>query len=178
MLSLGLDALGATNNVSGIPDGQFLSFFGQAQYVRQIDETPLRWVARISGQFAEDGLLPLEQIAVGGSATVRGHAENQLVRDNGVIGTLELQWPVIVDTNGQEHLTLIGFLDAGWADNVDRRSGSDDDVLASVGLGLQFDLFDRIQGRLYWGQRLISAADVDDGLQDNGVHFSVTLRAF
>jgi hypothetical protein len=91
--SLGVDALGATVNGGPVPDGQYLAWLGQFQWVRRFDDRGDQFVFRTDLQLAEDPLLPLEQFAVGGASTVRGYRENQLVRDNGFVTSAELRIP-------------------------------------------------------------------------------------
>jgi hemolysin activation/secretion protein len=55
-------------------------------------------------QLANNPLLPLEQLAVGGRYTVRGYQENQLVRDNGVIAQLEARVPVVHEHRWAEYV--------------------------------------------------------------------------
>ena len=44
----------------------------------------------------------MEQIAVGGMRTVRGYRENQMVRDNALISSLELRIPLLRTALGAE----------------------------------------------------------------------------
>ena len=55
----------------------------------------------------------------------------------------------------------------------------DTNTLASVGLGLQFSIQDRLTARLDWGIPLIDDGDLPgDSLQESGVYFSVKFRPF
>ncbi|MGH8604710.1 MAG: ShlB/FhaC/HecB family hemolysin secretion/activation protein [Gammaproteobacteria bacterium] len=93
-LSVGLDALGATQNSGDIPDGQFFAWLGQVQWVRRLWETDNQVLVRGQVQWAADPLLPLEKLGVGGASTVRGYRENLLVRDQGFVGSIEFRFPV------------------------------------------------------------------------------------
>lgn len=60
------------------------------------DKKDILFVARAAAQLTPDSLLPLEQFSVGGIATVRGYGQNQLVTDNGVLGSLEVRLPALL----------------------------------------------------------------------------------
>ena len=93
--SIGLNALGATINRTG-PDGRFFSWLGQFQLVQQLSSRYLL-VARVDAQLTPNPLLTLEQFSVGGVDTVRGYRQNQLVTDNGILGSLEVRLPLTSD---------------------------------------------------------------------------------
>lgn len=174
--SVGIDALGATpQRDPRYPDSEFFAWLGQAQYVRSLMDNGLQLHWRGNLQFADDPLLPLERIAVGGANTVRGYRENQLVRDNGYSTSLELHWPVIgADRNAHYKVTLIPFMDygAGW----NRRESAQH--LHSLGLGFHWDI-PHLHTEFYWAHRLQAPQLKQSGdLQDEGIHFSVRLDAF
>ena len=92
--SVGIDAFDATVNDTGT-DGQFFAWQGQL-WVQQLSPRTLL-LARVGTQLTPDSLLSLEQFSVGGADTVRGYQENQLVTDNGVLGSVELRIPLTTD---------------------------------------------------------------------------------
>jgi hemolysin activation/secretion protein len=111
--------------------------------------------------------------------SVRGYPENALVRDNGYVGSVELQVPVLRDALGREQLALANFLDVGRSWRV--RSGTRLEpirTLSSVGLGLLLTPRHWLRAELYWAYALRNFPDRDDSLQDHGVHFRVSIRAF
>ena len=97
--SLGLNALGATINKNGLPDGIFFAWLGQFQWVQRLGQFSwvqglgqYPWVRRLvfldnysifrsSFQHSDNPLLSLEQISVGGRYSVRGYRENTHVED-------------------------------------------------------------------------------------------------
>lgn len=177
--SLGVDAFDATLNAGDIPDSQFFTWLGQAQYVRRLGEGNAQLVLRGAAQLTPDSLLPAEQFAIGGMDTVRGYRENTIVRDNGVVGTVEVRLPLLSRQAGQVPvLTLAPFVDAGYGFNRDQRPVGE--FLVSVGAGLIFTPNDNFDARLYFGQKLNDFTDDegDDNLQDLGIHFSIEYRAF
>jgi hemolysin activation/secretion protein len=177
LVSVGLPVLGAAG--SGVdPDGEFVTWLGQFQWARRYERLGIQTIIRTDVQLASDALPSLEQLPLGGHASVRGYRENQLVRDQGVVSSLELRVPVW-HAEGRAILEVAPFADFGWAKNRSRESPGPD-VLASVGLGLRWHPTSRIDASLYWGHQLESApipAGTSD-LQDDGIQFRVDWNAF
>ena len=182
ILSVGLDAFGATANPGDTPDGEFVAWLGQAQLAQRFGSSQL--ILRADVQLAEDPLLPIEQLAIGGLDTVRGYRENLLVRDNGVILSIEGRLPLFqlpLPRLGREGRTegwvqLAPFIDFGRAWDTDDNSfeGRSSETIKSLGVGLLWAPSSRIAARLYYGYAL----DDDDfpdpeehSLQDDGIHF-------
>ena len=125
---------------------------------------------RLDAQLTTDPLLPLEQMAVGGRFSVRGYRENTLVRDNGLIGSLEARMPLVRNTRWAELLQLIPFVDAGWGWNQ-RIATPAPRTLASLGLGVRWTkgwslapVPLRTQVEVFWGYRLLARETPGDGL--------------
>jgi hemolysin activation/secretion protein len=168
-LSWGIDALGATDDPT--PDGQFLAWLGQLQWARRWE--PHQLILRGDLQLASDALLPLEQIAVGGSRTVRGYRENHLVRDQGTVASAEYRYAPPDLPPAARGLQLALFADLGYAWNHD---DSPSDTLASIGVGLRYDPDPNLHAELYVGYRLKHVNYPDDDLQDDGVHFAFSYQ--
>jgi hemolysin activation/secretion protein len=172
--NLGLDLFDATINEND-PDGIFFSWLGQLQFVKALNQKQdTLLVTRLAAQLTPDSLLPLEQIAIGGANTVRGYRENRGVGDNGVFGTVELQLPLVRDSKVGD-LNLVPFFDAGtvWSNDDDETS-----TLASLGLGVDWEIKQWFTVDLDWGIPLIDASDFDDSLQDKGFHFQLRIQPF
>ncbi len=187
--NLGLDAFDATN-ADGEPDAHFFSWLGQGQYVRRLWNTDKLLVLRLNVQLSNSPLVSLEQLSLGGSESVRGYRENQILRDNGVFGSAEVRVPILY---GKEHnpiLFIAPFVDigAGWNSLSDSAAGnagstlSDDrnaEVLPSIGVGLIFDPNKHVHAQIYWGCALNRDLVGDgDNLQDYGFHFTLAVDAF
>lgn len=162
--SVGIDAFDATVNQDA-PDGKFVSWRGQFQWAQRVFQNSLL-VTRVSAQLTPDELLSLEQFSLGGVRTVRGYPENELVTDNGVIGSLELRVPLSATPN---ELVLTPFMEGG----VGWNTGGSSDGLASVGLGLQWQLDRHVRLRVDYGLPLIEADSSGNALQDEGVYLSL-----
>ncbi len=178
--NLGIGALDATINNSA-PDGRFFAWQGQAAWLRRLtSDTTL--VARANLQLADRPLAALEQISLGGATTVRGYRENSFVTDNGFLLSTELRIRAWAGEGGE--LQVIPFFDFGTAWNNDGANLSETEeftgTLASVGLGLQYQLSDRFNARLDWGVPLFSIDTNTDSRtwQENGVYFSIGYRLF
>lgn len=179
VFSVGLDALGATDNHGGLPDGEFFAWLGQFQWARRLGDGDYQVIFRADAQLARDSLLPIEQFVVGGADTVRGYRENQFVRDSGVVGSLEFRIPVLRTEAGRTWLWLAPFADYGRAWNEDLPTPDIRDIY-SAGLGLLWDPVPQIHGEVYWGHafRSIDNGDVSHDLQDDGVHFLLRYDLF
>ncbi|HSU52932.1 MAG TPA: ShlB/FhaC/HecB family hemolysin secretion/activation protein, partial [Candidatus Dormibacteraeota bacterium] len=175
--NFGLDVMGATDNaVHGAPDGKFFAWLGQGQYVQRLFNTQNELILRATGQWAGDKLLALEQISIGGSATVRGYFENQLVRDSGVASTIEFRVPVWYDKAGKGIVQLAPFFDAGGGWN---RGGSPSPTtIYSTGIGLLIKPIKYIEAQLYWGYRLHHVPLPNNDVQYQGITFQVNVSAF
>lgn len=165
--SFGIDAFDATVNEIGT-DGRFFSWLGQLQWVQRLPSSNNILVTRLSTQLTPDSLLPLEQFSLGGISTVRGYRDNQLVTDNGVVGSLELRIPLFED---RTQLQFTPFIEGGLGWN--NRDSSSAETLASVGVGLQWQIAERLGIRIDYGYPLIEGEDLGDSLQDSGIYFSI-----
>ncbi len=183
VFSIGLDLWNATKNAGNRPDGQFFAWRGQFQWVRRLDEKGSQFLFRTEVQLAADSLLPMEKFAVGGATTVRGYRQNLLVRDNGVVASVEFRVPVFrlplpyISVGQQDGFVQIAtFFDFGWSHNTDIAT-FEPTTIASPGLGLRWDPSPQLHSELYWGipLRKVNIAGEHD-IQDSGIHFLVNLR--
>ena len=174
-LSLGVDLFDATLNEGDIPDSQFLSWRGQAQWRRRLSKDSFL-LARGDVQMADRPLLPFEQFGLGGNSTVRGYRQDLLLADNGVFGSVEAWIPVlrIPEVNGV--LQVTPFVDGGVVWNNSNQNLASNELF-SVGLGLRWQQ-DDLTARLNWGIPLISVDSAGDSLQENGVYLSVNWFPF
>ena len=179
--NLGIGAFDATIN-NNAPDSRFLSWQGQAQWVRLLAPDTLLLI-RTNVQLADDALVPLEQFGLGGIESVRGYRQDALLADNGVFASAELRLPIYRRQEQQLTLQLTPFVDFGtvWDDSVrsvENLNPSDSDTLASIGLGLRFQLGDRLTARLNWGIPLIDIDSRKRTLQEKGLYFSIQYNPF
>jgi hemolysin activation/secretion protein len=170
--SFGLNAFGATAHEQDLTDGQFQAWLAQIQWARRLGGRGFQLSARLDAQLASDALFGLEQFAVGGSTTVRGYREDLLVRDNGVVGSLEARMPVLHSNGGMPRLELAAFIDAGRAWN--ENESSDAQSLWSAGVGLRWRMGRWVRMELEWAEAFEQVAPtVDHDLQDDGIHYRI-----
>lgn len=186
-VSVGFDVLGATINSRDVrtsegeplPSGRFVSWLGQIQAVKRLDYLG-GWqiLGRLDLQLSNNRLFPLEQIPVGGRFSVRGYRENTLVRDNGFLASLESRIPLLKFAGGEDMLQFAQFIDLGRA-WLSRTSTPSPETLASVGLGLRWNVLprDRARFELYWGVPLNHVPHPSGNLQDHGIHLQVIVQA-
>lgn len=178
--SVGVDALGATINSGPAADGQFFDWLGQLQGVHRFDQLGgTQLIGRVDVQLANDRLFPLEQIPLGGRYSVRGYRENTLVRDNGILTSLEVRIPLLRSVRGEDILQLAPFLDYGsaWNNKVPTLYPR---YLASAGSGLRWNILpqDRARFEVYWGQQLNHFDTGHGNLQDHGVHLQLVIQVY
>lgn len=176
-LNVGYQALRPSMDKSS-SDSRLLSWLGQVQWVHRFPERLLgtQLLARLDTQLAADPLLSIEKFAVGGVRTVRGYRENQLVRDNGLVASLELRVPLLRDPLGRPLVQLAPFADFGRA--WDERGDLPTRSIGSLGLGLRLFPWDWLRGEVYWGARLKKLEKLGDDLQDHGFHFNLVVTPF
>lgn len=183
--SFGLDAFDSTiHSDSDSPDGKFVAWLGQLQYARILDLWDIQLLARADIQLANDSLFPSEQMGIGGRYSVRGYRENLMVRDQAFVASIETRIPLVHDVRWADYLHFCQFVDYGKGDNVDLSTPAPSDI-SSVGLGLRwgtainslpFGL--RADAELYWGHQLRDVEDLDEGLQDDGIHYQIAITGY
>ena len=174
--NVGIDAFDPTINGDDEPDSTFLSWRGQSQWVRRLDEDFLL-LLRGDAQLATGSLLPLEQFRVGGARSVRGYRQDLSLGDNGLFASAELRIPVLRFEKIGGLVQIAPFFDLGtvW-NNDDLEIGSS--TLPSLGVGVNFSLGDRFNARLDWGIPLSDVEIENDSLQEDGIYFSLNSSFF
>jgi hemolysin activation/secretion protein len=177
-LSAGVDLFDATVNDNG-PDGQFVAWRGQVQWLRQLKSSSnINLLLRSDIQLSTDDLVSLERFSLGGAESVRGYRQDALLGDSGILTSAEVRIPFYRWSNNQNSLTAVPFVDFGttWSNSDDR--SQEEDTVASLGLGLRLDLSNTLNARLDYGIPLIEMQDNDDTLQEKGIYFSLEYFPF
>jgi hemolysin activation/secretion protein len=174
--SVGINALNATISPEP-PDSQFFAWRGQAQWVRLLAPETLL-LLRADVQLADRALLPFEEFALGGQDSVRGYRQDALLTDNGAFASAEVRIPVLRLPKIDGLLQVVPFVDFGTGWNLSGRSDPDPQTLVSLGVGLRFQLSDRLTARLDWGIPLISFPGEKNTWQENGLYFSIIANPF
>lgn len=174
--NLGVGWFDATVN-GNEPDSRFLSWRGQAQWLRVIaPETVL--LLRSDVQLSATDLVPLEQFGLGGQESVRGYRQDTVLADNGVLASAELRIPLYKTESRSFVLQATPFLDVGTAWNSGGNSSPDDNTLAAIGLGLRFQLGNSLTARIDYGYPIINVDSRDRTWQENGIYFSLNANPF
>ncbi len=166
VVSKGTSSFNATEQPSG-PDGDFLSVLGQLQYSRQLGVN-FHVTGKLLAQYAADPLLAIEKVAVGGMDTVRGYRENQIVRDNVYLASIEGRYRTPLKA---VNLQLVTFLDWGSGKNHKDAASSQTDTLSSIGIGVNIRAFEHLSANIYFAHGFKDVVVVNRKLQDDGIHF-------
>ena len=171
-LSLGLPAFGATDNPSS-PDGKFLTWRGQAQYVRALAPNSI-FLVKLDTQLADRPLLAIEQIGLGGQDTVRGYRQDLLLADNGIIASAEVRLPIFTPPDSKQVIQVVPFLDFGLGWNQPNNPSKNlAPTIAAGGLGLRYQDGNDFTARLDYGIPF-TAIDLNKRTgQEKGFYFSV-----
>lgn len=173
--SLGVGWFDATVNDEA-PDSRFFGWRGQLQWLRLLaPETVL--LLRSDLQLTPNALVPLEQFGLGGQQSVRGYRQDALLTDNAIFASAEVRIPVFKTEDKDVLVQVAPFFDVGTTWNSDGPD-PEDQTLASVGLGLQFQWSDRLTARVDWGYPLIDINSRDRTWQEKGFYFSLIANPF
>lgn len=181
--SLGVGAFDASIRES-YPDSRFVSWRGQAQWLRLLGGNPNDpgsspiLLIRADMQLADRPLVPLEQFGLGGFENVRGYRQDLLLTDNGILGTVEVRIPIYRLREREGVLQVIPFVDVGRGWNNYGRANPDPSTIASVGVGVQWQMGDRLRARFDYGLPLVDANIRERTLQEQGFYFSFQYNPF
>ena len=128
-------------------------------------------------QLSNRRLFGLEQFGLGGYYSVRGYRENQIVRDEGASGRLEVRIPLRATAIGRKPIIqLVPFVDAGRAFSRHRQSDVDKAIsVASVGIGTRFQIGPHARGEAFYAHPLRDLDRDGDSIQDLAFHFRFVL---
>lgn len=182
VLTYGLDSL--ENNQPASPPQNFSSLLVQSQFAQQISKKRGdQVIARLDVQYSPDTLFTNERYAFGGIDSVRGFRKNDILTDNAVVASIEYRTPLepavdFLSTRFFDDWTVGVFADAGHGWNS---SLPDPDLnqIGSIGLQLNFEMFDKVSGSVYYGAKLNNPQfSRDTDLQDDGIGFRIRLMGF
>lgn len=176
--SVGVDIFDATIN-EGAPDSSFVSWRGQAQWLRQLDSSSnINLLLRSDVQLSGDDLVPLETFSLGGVQSVRGYRQDVLLGDSGIFASAEVRIPFYRWSDNQNNLSVIPFFDFGTSWSNSDVTEDEEDTLVSLGVGLRLDLIDTLSARIDYGIPLIDVPETGDSLQEDGLYFSLEYFPF
>ncbi len=145
-LSRGLSILGASKNGDAAlsrPSGDvtYTKLTGDITRLERLTGS-LALQTSLKGQLSNGALLSAEEFGIGGANGIgRGYDPSEIVGDDGVAGSLELQWQTPYAVSWMDNYTAYTFYDIGKVYNDDSTSPTlDIQSLASVGLGVRADI--------------------------------------
>lgn len=167
-LSVGIDAFDAT--VGGEPDAQYIAWVGQAGWLQTIgDDMQLLITGDI--QLTGDQLVPLSQFSLGGSRSIRGYRQDALISDSGASLVAELSIPVVNPSDSQQ-INIIPFAGAGIGWNNSAERAIDDNFIAAIGIGAQYE-WNNFITRANYAVPFTKVGTDGDSLQEEGFDFEL-----
>ncbi|HIJ80373.1 MAG TPA: ShlB/FhaC/HecB family hemolysin secretion/activation protein [Desulfuromonadales bacterium] len=170
----GIAVLGATTN-SNLPDGRFGSWIGQGMLLSRIGTSPIQTMLRANAQISLNQLLPMEKFPMGGLGSVRGYRTNTIVRDNGFNCTGEVRIPLFSNDTWPGTLQLVPFIDFGWGWNTGG-AVSTPETITGIGGGLRWQVVNFVTAEAYYGYGIDKVPVGKKDLQDQGLHFQVSIE--
>ncbi len=175
--SLGTGLFNATSNADPIPDGKFISWFGQIQRVQRLSAGQLL-ITQLDLQLTPDSLLPSQQFVIGGGQSVRGYRQNARTGDNGLRVAVEDRITLNRNKAGTPTLQIAPFIDLGavWngANNPNPLPGQT--FLLGAGFGLLWQPGAGLNLRFDYGLPLVDLSDRASNPQDHGLYFSINYQ--
>lgn len=133
---------------------------------------PKKWRlrAKLSGQQADQALIPGEQFGIGGVRSVRGFDEREVTGDTGQQISTEVWTPSL-----PYNLRLVGFLDAGYVRlDTPPPGGTPDEFISGTGIGVRWFWKDKFSLSVDAAVALDGTPETDSG--DEKFHFSLFFR--
>lgn len=143
---------------------------------------PEDWQFRstLSGQYTQQRLIAAEQHGLGGMNSVRGYTERAASGDYGYNGSLEIYTPELakyLSLSGSSSLRALAFYDFGRIEFNTPTSTEQGTPLASVGLGLRYNLGRELSARfdLGWAQEDLKSSARGIGRQKGDAYGNVAV---
>lgn len=153
-------------------DSTFVIWLGQLQWNKRFAGSGNELLVKTDLQFTSNNLMPSGKMAMGGSTSVRGHRENQFLRDGGMVASVEYRVPVFSDVMGENKFMIAPFYDMGSGYNNDGTTPSPF-TISSAGLGVIWNPTRQFHAELYSAKAFRNMANTGNSSQDHGFHFSV-----
>ena len=142
--------------------GEFIKYTASLTRVNRFPFSILL-VSSVKGQVTDHALVNSEQLGLGGADSIRGFPENEYLADYGWISTLELRTPAFIfpkefklpkskeGTALRDAMQFVYFVDLGEGFLKNPRVGEEKNkFLVGAGLGLRFELYKHLRGRIDW----------------------------
>ncbi|HBM88371.1 MAG: ShlB/FhaC/HecB family hemolysin secretion/activation protein [Parvibaculaceae bacterium] len=145
----GLDILGASgagHRFASRADGevQFTKLVAEYYRWQRLWGDELALAVRVAGQKSSAPLLSSEEMGLGGARFGRAYEYSELTGDDGVAGSVELQYTPGLRTPIADNITFYGFFDIGAVWNRNAAPGFERQSLASAGSGIRFRVLEQL----------------------------------
>jgi hemolysin activation/secretion protein len=114
---------------------------------------------------------------LGGQSTVRGYRQDSRLTDNGIFISAEMRLPIFKVPEIDGSLQVAPFIDFGTGWNTGR-DAQNPQTLVGTGLGLLWQMGDRLSARFDWGIPLVDLDSGDRTWQENGIYFQLEYNLF
>lgn len=145
--------------------GSFLYLRGDLAHTHELP-FGAQLYAKAQGQLSGAPLVSSEQFAAGGLGTVRGYLEAETLGDNGILGSLELRSPSLLNWVNRKEVEwrIYLFAEGGWLGIEEALPEQQSEfTLASVGVGTRFQWSNWCHGSLDIGLPLSSLTTTQAG---------------
>ncbi len=175
--NVGTGLFNTTDNPSRIPDGKFISWLGQLQWLQQLGQAHLL-IMQTDIQLTPDSLLPSQQFIIGGSQSLRGYRQNIRFGDNGFRFSLEARIALQRNKAKKPILQIAPFFDMGtvWIQAKNPNKLPNNNFLAGSGIGVLWQPFPQLNLRLDYAIPLVEIRNRGNNLQDKGIYFSINYQ--
>ena len=151
------------------PDGSFTAYLAQVQYARMLTDR-FYVTAKVLGQYSASTLLSVEKFALGGVGSVRGYRQNQIVRDNALLFSVESNYRF----EALPGFEIVAFYDWGSGENASGSVSLGRDTISSLGAGIAYSVANGFSAELYVAHGFTDFAVENRNLQDDGIHFRLS----
>jgi hemolysin activation/secretion protein len=133
-------------------------------------------LSSVSWQYAFEKLLASEEFGVGGSQYGRAYDSSEITGDQGIAFKLELQRAFQTKKKYLRDLQAYTFFDYGkiW-NRIPTSTGLETEDLFSMGLGVRFNVTEKLSGYLEWDKPLDQEVSAE-GNKDGRFFFSLSAR--
>lgn len=128
---------------------------------------PAEWFFNAAGQYSWKRLLASEEFKVGGEEFGRGYAPAELTGDHGLGITNEIRLPVRKDWAWLNYYEPYIFYDFAYIWNKDNNT-TEEESLASAGIGMRFNLNDKIRFEAEGARNMTRIRKDEDGERNPG----------
>ncbi|MDP8230580.1 MAG: ShlB/FhaC/HecB family hemolysin secretion/activation protein [Candidatus Gorgyraea atricola] len=143
--------------------GEFVKYTASLSRITKLPFSSML-ISSFKLQLTDNPLVNSEQLSLGGVNSIRGFPENDYLADYGWFSNIEFRTPAFFfpsalkvpydkkATSLKDAVQLVYFVDFGKGNlKFDRAGEQRNDIMIGAGIGLRFDLYKHLKGRIDWG---------------------------